>query len=44
MNKEEFVKECKILGIDITDDMLDKLDKLYHFMIETIPLRLESSI
>lgn len=35
MNKEEFVKECKNLGIEITNDMLDKLDKLYHLMIET---------
>lgn len=35
MNKEEFIKECSKLGIDITQDIINKLDNLYNIMIET---------
>lgn len=35
MNKEVFIEECSKLGINITDDILNKLDSLYEIMIET---------
>ena len=35
MNKEVFIKECSKLGINITEDILNKLDNLYKIMIET---------
>ena len=35
MNKQEFIKECSKLGINITEDILNKLDNLYNIMIET---------
>ena len=34
MNKEEFIKEVKKLGIEIDDDKLNKLDKFYNLLIE----------
>lgn len=34
MNKEEFVKECKKIKINITNEQLTKLEKFYHLMIE----------
>ena len=34
MNKEEFVKECKKININITNKQLIKLEKFYHLMIE----------
>ena len=34
MNKEEFVKEVKELGIPITDEILENLDKYFNLLIE----------
>ena len=34
MNKEEFLKEIKKLNINISQDILSKLDKYYHILVE----------
>lgn len=34
MNKEEFLKEVKKLGINITDDQINLLDKFYELLVE----------
>lgn len=34
MNKEEFIKETTKLNLNITENMLIKLDKYYHLLIE----------
>ena len=34
MTKDRFIEEIKLLGIDITDDMLEKLDKYYKLLTE----------
>ena len=34
MNKNEFVLALKNLGIDITEEKLNKLDKYYDLLIE----------
>ena len=34
MDKELFIEEIKKLGIDITNDKIDKLDKFYNILIE----------
>ena len=34
MHKDEFIKETEKLGINITDEMLEKLDKYYKMLIE----------
>ena len=34
MNKEIFLEECKKIGIEITGDQLNQLDKFYQMMIE----------
>jgi len=34
MNKEEFIKEVEKLGINITVDMLTKLDLYYHILVD----------
>ena len=34
MNKNEFVLAIKELGIDITEEKLNKLDKYYDLLIE----------
>jgi 16S rRNA (guanine527-N7)-methyltransferase len=34
MNKDEFIKQVKELGIDITTEELNKLDKYYNHLIE----------
>ena len=34
MNKEQFINELKKININITEDMLYKLDKYYHILIE----------
>ena len=34
MNKEEFIKQLKELGINITEEQLEKLDKFYKMLIE----------
>ena len=34
MNKEEFINEVKKLGIEVTQDKLDKLEKYYELLIE----------
>ena len=34
MNKEEFIKDVKDLGIELDNDKLDKLDKFYNLLIE----------
>lgn len=34
MNKNEFIKEVKKLNINITDEMLEKLDIYYNFLLE----------
>lgn len=34
MNKEEFISEVKKIGIDITDDIIDKLDIYCNFLLE----------
>ena len=34
MNKETFIKEVNKLGITLTDDMLLKLDRYYHLLVE----------
>lgn len=33
MNKEEFIKECKKIGIEITDIMLEKLDIYFNLLV-----------
>lgn len=33
MTKEQFIEECRKLGITITKDIMDKLDKFYKLMI-----------
>ena len=34
MHKDEFIKEVQKLGINITDDMIKKLDKYYEMLVE----------
>ncbi len=34
MTKDRFIEEIRLLGIDITDDMMDKLDKYYKLLTE----------
>ena len=34
MNKEQFIIECKKIGIDISQDQLKQLDQFYHLMLE----------
>lgn len=34
MNKEQFINELKKININITDDMLSKLDEYYHILVE----------
>ena len=34
MNKDEFIKEIKKLGIDVTEDKIQKLDMYYNLLIE----------
>ena len=34
MNKEEFINEVKKLGIEVTQDKLDKLEKYYELLLE----------
>ena len=34
MNREEFIKSVKELGIDLNEDMINKLDRFYHLLIE----------
>jgi len=34
MNKEEFIIECKKIGIELTNNELDRLNKFYHLMLE----------
>lgn len=34
MNKEEFIKQVKELGIQLTEEQLTKLDKFYQLLIE----------
>ena len=34
MTKDRFIEEIKLLGIDITDDMMDKFDKYYKLLTE----------
>ena len=34
MNKEEFINYLKELGIDITEEQLEQLDKYYKMLIE----------
>lgn len=34
MNKEMFLEECEKIGIEITEDQLNQLDKFYQIMIE----------
>lgn len=34
MNKEEFIKQVKELGIELTEEKLTKLDKFYQLLIE----------
>lgn len=34
MNKEEFILECKNINIEITEDIIDKLDKYKELLIE----------
>ena len=34
MTKDRFIEEIKLLGIDINDDMMDKLDKYYKLLTE----------
>ena len=34
MTKEEFIQELKKLNIELTNSMLNKLDKFYHLLIE----------
>ncbi len=34
MNKEEFVKELEKLGIEVTEEKLEKLNKFYNLLIE----------
>ena len=35
MNKDIFIKECEIIGVDIDDDIFSKLDIYYNFLIES---------
>ncbi len=34
MNREEFIKSVKELGIELNEDMINKLDRFYHLLIE----------
>ena len=34
MNKEVFVSELKKINIDVTHEMLEKLDKYYKLLVE----------
>ena len=34
MNKEEFIKECRKIGIELTVSQLNQLNKFYHLMLE----------
>ena len=34
MNREEFVLECNKIGVEITDEMLHKLEMFYNFMTD----------
>ena len=34
MNKEEFINEVKLLGIEVTNDKLNKLDRYYELLVE----------
>lgn len=34
MNKEKFIKEIQKLGITVTDEIIEKLDKYYNLLIE----------
>ena len=34
MHKDEFIKASERLGINITDDVLEKLDKYYKMLVE----------
>ena len=34
MNKEEFIESLKDINIDITEEQLNQLDKLYHLVLE----------
>lgn len=34
MNREEFIKSVKELGIDLNEEMINKLDRFYHLLIE----------
>ncbi len=34
MNKEQFIKEVEKLGIFLTEEQLDQLDRFYHLLIE----------
>jgi len=34
MNKEQFINELKKININITDEMLSKLDEYYHILVE----------
>ena len=34
MNKEEFINEVKLLGIEVTNDKLNKLEKYYELLVQ----------
>ena len=34
MNKEEFIEECKKIGIELSEEQLIKLDRFYQLMLE----------
>ncbi len=34
MNKEEFIRACKEINVEITEDQLKQLDQFYHLMLE----------
>ena len=34
MNKEEFIREVQNLGINVTNDIMEKLDLYYKLLIE----------
>ena len=34
MNKEEFINEVKLLGIEVTNDKLNKLEKYYQLLVQ----------
>ena len=38
MNKEEFLIETQKLHINITNDMLNKLEKYYHLLLRSLRL------